>query len=92
MTDSPRRPEPRRPEPRRPEPGKPEPGKPEPQAGVGRLAVVDRAKVEPDAQEMTRIVLRPIGSPLPLGFFTVAIDNVAIDNVLVSTLQWAQRP
>jgi hypothetical protein len=69
MTDSPRR---------------PEPGKPEPQAGVGRLAVVDRAKVEPDAQEMTRIVLRPIGSPLPLGFFTVAIDNV-----LVSTLQWA---
>jgi succinate-acetate transporter protein len=32
---------------------------------------------------MTRIILRPIGSPLPLGFFTVAIDNV-----LVSTLQW----
>jgi hypothetical protein len=63
MTDSPRR---------------PEPGKPEPQAGVGRLAVVDRAKVEPDAEEMTRIVLRPIGSPLPLGFFTVAIDNVLV--------------
>jgi hypothetical protein len=32
---------------------------------------------------MIRIVLRPIGSPLPLGFFTVAVDNV-----LVSTLQW----
>jgi hypothetical protein len=72
MTDSPRR---------------PEPGKPEPQASVSRLAVVDRAKVEPDAQEMTRIVLRPIGSPLPLGFFTVAIDNV-----LVSTLQWGLLP
>jgi succinate-acetate transporter protein len=36
---------------------------------------------------MTRIVLRPIGSPLPLGFFTVAIDNV-----LVSTLQWGLLP
>ena len=59
-----------------------EPRKPEPQAGV-----VDPAKVEPDAQEMTRIVLRPIGSPLPLGFFTVAIDNV-----LVSTLQWGMVP
>jgi len=72
MTDSPRR---------------PEPGKPEPQAGFGRLAVVDLAKFEPDAQEMTRIVLRPVGSPLPLGFFTVAIDNV-----LVSTLQWGLVP
>jgi succinate-acetate transporter protein len=72
MTDSPRR---------------PEPGKPEPPAGVGRLAVVDLAKFEPDAQEMTRIVLRPVGSPLPLGFFTVAIDNV-----LVSTLQWGLVP
>jgi hypothetical protein len=70
-----------------PRPRRPEPGKREPQAGVGRLAVVDRAKVEHGAQEMTPIVLRPIGSPLPPGFFTVAIDNV-----LVSTLQWAQRP
>ena len=26
---------------------------------------------------MTRIVLRPIGSPMPLGFFTVAIDSSA---------------
>jgi uncharacterized protein len=59
-----------------------EPGKPAPQAGVA-----DPARVEPDAQEMTRIVLRPIGSPLPLGFFTVAIDNV-----LVSALQWGLVP
>ena len=36
---------------------------------------------------MTRIVLRPIGSPLPLGFFTVAIDNV-----LVSALQSGVLP
>ena len=36
---------------------------------------------------MTRIVLRPIGSPLPLGFFTVAIDSV-----LVSALQWGILP
>lgn len=32
---------------------------------------------------MTRIALRPTGLPLPLGFFTLAIDSV-----LVSALQW----
>jgi succinate-acetate transporter protein len=68
-------------------PGRPETGKPESQGGVGRLTVVDPAKTVPDAQGMTRIVLRPIGSPLPLGFFTVAIDNV-----LVSALQWGLLP
>ena len=47
----------------------------------------DPAHIEPDLRAMTRIVLRPIGSPLPLGFFTVAIDNV-----LVSTLQWGLLP
>ena len=47
----------------------------------------DPAKVEGDLRAMTRIVLRPIGSPLPLGFFTVAIDNV-----LVSALQWGLLP
>jgi succinate-acetate transporter protein len=36
---------------------------------------------------MTRIVLRPIGSPMPLGFFTVAIDSV-----LVSAPQWGLLP
>jgi succinate-acetate transporter protein len=56
-------------------PEEPEPGKPDP------------AKIERDLQAMTRIVLRPIGSPLPLGYFTVAIDNV-----LVSTLQWGLLP
>jgi succinate-acetate transporter protein len=64
-------------------PEKPEPGTPKPQVGVDPLTVFDPAKVEQDLRAMTRIVLRPIGSPLPLGFFTVAIDNV-----VVSTLQW----
>jgi uncharacterized protein len=50
------------------------PGKPEP-------------PVEPDPRAMTRIVLRPIGSPLPVGFFTVAIDNV-----VVSALEWGLLP
>jgi succinate-acetate transporter protein len=68
-------------------PGRPVPGKPEPQAGVDPLTVFDPAKIEPDLRAMTRIVLRPIGSPLPLGFFTVAIDNV-----LVSALQWGLLP
>jgi len=69
-------------------PGRPEPGKPGPQAGGYPLTASDPAKIEQrDVQAMTRIVLRPIGSPLPLGFFTVAIDNV-----LVSTLQWGLLP
>jgi uncharacterized protein len=42
---------------------------------------------EPDLRSMTRIVLRPIGSPMPLGFFTVAIDSV-----MVSALQWGMLP
>jgi succinate-acetate transporter protein len=69
-------------------PGRPGPGKPGPQAGGYPLTASDPATVEQrDVQAMTRIVLRPIGSPLPLGFFTVAIDNV-----LVSTLQWGLLP
>jgi uncharacterized protein len=68
-------------------PGRPEPGNHEPQAGVDPLIIFDPAKVEHDLRAMTRIVLRPIGSPLPLGFFTVAIDNV-----VVSSLQWGLLP
>lgn len=44
-------------------------------------------RLEPDLRSMTRVVLRPIGSPMPLGFFTVAIDSV-----LVSALQWGILP
>jgi hypothetical protein len=68
-------------------PGTPGAGEPERHAGADPLAGFDPAKIEPDLRAMTRIVLRPIGSPLPLGFFTVAIDNV-----LVSTLQWGVLP
>jgi len=68
-------------------PGRPQPAKPETHAGADPLAVFDPAKVERDLRSMTRIVLRPIGSPLPLGFFTVAIDNV-----VVSVLQWGVLP
>jgi succinate-acetate transporter protein len=69
------------------QPGRPEPGKPERQAGPDPLTGFDAATIEPDLRAMTRIILRPIGSPLPLGFFTVAIDNV-----VVSTLQWGLLP
>jgi succinate-acetate transporter protein len=68
-------------------PGRPGPGKPGPQGGPGSPSVFDPDKIEPDLRAMTRIVLRPIGSPLPLGFFIVAIDNV-----LVSALQWGLLP
>jgi succinate-acetate transporter protein len=68
-------------------PGRPDPGAPGTQAGVDPLTVFDPAQIEPDLRAMTRIVLRPIGSPLPLGFFTVAIDSV-----LISALQWGLLP
>jgi uncharacterized protein len=68
-------------------PGTSGPGKREPQGVVDPLTVVGHAKIDPDAQAITRIVLRPIGSPLPLGFFTVATNNV-----LLSVLQWGVLP
>jgi hypothetical protein len=55
-----------------------EPEKPRPQSDADPLTDADPAKFEHDLRAMTRIVLRPIGSPLPLGFFTVAIDNVLV--------------
>jgi succinate-acetate transporter protein len=63
------------------------PGSPGPAADVDPLTVFDPARREDDLRAMTRIVLRPIGSPMPLGFFTVAIDSV-----LVSALQWGLLP
>jgi uncharacterized protein len=55
---------------------------PETEADVDPATVSD-PEIQLDTRAITRIVLRPIGSPLPLGFFTVAIDNV-----MVSALQW----
>jgi len=63
------------------------PGTSGPAADVDPMTVFDPVKREADLQAMTRIVLRPIGSPMPLGFFTVAIDSV-----LVSALQWGLLP
>jgi hypothetical protein len=51
------------------------PAIPGPRADVDPLTVFDPARHEDDLRAMTRIVLRPIGSPMPLGFFTVAIDS-----------------
>jgi hypothetical protein len=63
------------------------PRPPGPAADVDPLTLFDPAKREPDLRAMTRIVLQPIGSPMPLGFFTVAIDSV-----LVSALHWGLLP
>jgi hypothetical protein len=63
------------------------PAPPGPSADVDPLTMFDPTRREPDLRAMTRIVLRPIGSPMPLGFFTVAIDSV-----LVSALQWGLLP
>ncbi len=58
-------------------------GRPEPrdQGGDKDPFTVFRPEVfEPDLRSMTRIVLRPIGSPMPLGFFTVAIDSALVSD------------
>ena len=67
--------------------GGPQAREPEPHSKAEPQTAFDPAKVEVDLRAMTRIILRPIGSPLPLGFFTVAIDNV-----VVSALQWGVLP
>ncbi|MFG3505560.1 GPR1/FUN34/YaaH family transporter [Streptomyces sp. NPDC047821] len=38
----------------------------------------DGRRFEPDLRRMTRITLRPIASPMPLGFSTVAIASVVV--------------
>ncbi|KJY26668.1 GPR1/FUN34/YaaH family transporter [Streptomyces katrae] len=52
-----------------------EPPAPEPAEGPGPGTGGER-RFEPDLRAMTRITLRPIASPMPLGFFTVAIASV----------------
>ncbi|KJY34650.1 GPR1/FUN34/YaaH family transporter [Streptomyces sp. NRRL S-495] len=43
---------------------------------AGRPDAPPERRFEPDLRSMTRINLRPIASPMPLGFFTVAIASV----------------
>ncbi|MFJ3877016.1 GPR1/FUN34/YaaH family transporter [Streptomyces sp. NPDC090077] len=46
---------------------------------------------EPDLRAMTRITLRPIASPMPLGFFTVAIASVMTGCLQLGVLGPADR-
>ncbi|MFF2614032.1 GPR1/FUN34/YaaH family transporter [Kitasatospora sp. NPDC058046] len=46
---------------------------------------------EPDAHAMTRITLRPIASPMPLGFFTVAISSVVTSSLQLGLIDGANR-
>ncbi|MFF4298519.1 GPR1/FUN34/YaaH family transporter [Streptomyces vinaceus] len=57
---------------------------PGPGAGSGR-------HFEPDLRAMTRITLRPIASPMPLGFFTVAIASVMTGCLQLGVLGPADR-
>ncbi|MER7578795.1 GPR1/FUN34/YaaH family transporter [Kitasatospora sp. NPDC097691] len=45
-------------------------------APADRSGAPQERRFEPDLRSMTRINLRPIASPMPLGFFTVAIASV----------------
>ncbi|MFJ3204377.1 GPR1/FUN34/YaaH family transporter [Streptomyces sp. NPDC086989] len=48
-------------------------------------------RFEPDLRSMTRINLRPIASPMPLGFFTVAIASVMTGCLQLGVLEAADR-
>ncbi|MFF4187624.1 GPR1/FUN34/YaaH family transporter [Streptomyces sp. NPDC001691] len=48
-------------------------------------------RFEPDLRAMTRITLRPIASPLPLGFFTVAIASVMTGCLQLGIFEPADR-
>ncbi|MDK9499250.1 GPR1/FUN34/YaaH family transporter [Streptomyces katrae] len=54
------------------------------EAGAGR-------RFEPDLRAMTRITLHPIASPMPLGFFTVAIASVMTGCLQLGVLGPADR-
>ncbi len=56
----------------------------EPGGGPGR-------RFEPDLRSMTRINLRPIASPMPLGFFTVAIASVMTGCLQLGVLDTPDR-
>lgn len=55
-----------------------------PGSGSGR-------RFEPDLRPMTRINLRPIASPMPLGFFTVAIASVMTGCLQLGVLDTPDR-
>ncbi|MFB7469857.1 GPR1/FUN34/YaaH family transporter [Kitasatospora sp. NPDC056184] len=46
---------------------------------------------EPDLNAMTRISLRPIASPMPLGFFTVAISSAVTSSLQLGLIDSANR-
>lgn len=48
-------------------------------------------RFEPDLRSMTRINLRPIASPMPLGFFTVAIASVMTGCMQLGVFEAADR-
>ncbi|MFE2144648.1 GPR1/FUN34/YaaH family transporter [Streptomyces sp. NPDC059456] len=48
-------------------------------------------RFEPDLRSMTRINLRPIASPMPLGFFTVAIASVLTGCLQLGVFEAADR-
>ncbi|MEU1076158.1 MULTISPECIES: GPR1/FUN34/YaaH family transporter [unclassified Streptomyces] len=49
-------------------------------------------RFEPDLRSMTRITLRPIASPMPLGFFTIAIASVMTGCLQLGFFDEAARP
>ncbi|MEU3572897.1 hypothetical protein AB0E96_31415 [Kitasatospora sp. NPDC036755] len=46
---------------------------------------------EPDLHAMTRLTLRPIASPMPLGFFTVAISSTVASSLQLGLVDGAYR-
>ncbi|GGY61804.1 hypothetical protein GCM10010326_65820 [Streptomyces xanthochromogenes] len=66
-------------------------GRKGPAAEAGPEVTAVARRHEPDLRSMTRINLRPIASPMPLGFFTVAIASAMTGCLQLGLLETADR-
>ncbi|WP_309049781.1 GPR1/FUN34/YaaH family transporter [Streptomyces sp.] len=60
--------------------------------GDTSVAMPSGRRFEPDLRSMTRINLRPIASPMPLGFFAIAIASVMTGCLQLGLFDEAARP
>ncbi|MET8698093.1 GPR1/FUN34/YaaH family transporter [Kitasatospora sp. NPDC004723] len=64
---------------------------PEVAAAAARTGATEAGGAAPDLDAMTRITLRPIASPMPLGFFTVAISSAVTSSLQLGLIDGAYR-
>jgi len=59
---------------------------------VQHSAPADIEFMSPSVQELTRVVLRPMATPLPLGFLALAIGSVLLSALQLQWIATSNRP